>query len=142
MPIEELMRSDSVRSIVRWGVPVMHTPTRTVCDFGPSLQTLIADMFATNLAADRTSLPAPQVGVDLAVFVFDCFDSATSRGERNKLSEFLHRHHIVKCRSWSSVEASLDALQIAGGERGQISSLRHVLAKESVGVLVRSALPR
>ncbi len=79
MPIEELIRSGSVRPIVRWSEPVMHTPTRTVSDFGPSLQTLIADMFATNLAADGAGLAAPQVGVDLAVFVFDCSDSEWER---------------------------------------------------------------
>ncbi|MHB8379763.1 MAG: peptide deformylase [Acidimicrobiales bacterium] len=68
-----------MRPIVRWGNSVMHSPTRTVSNFGPTLQSLIADMFATNLAADGAGLAAPQVGVDLAVFVFDCSDS---RGER------------------------------------------------------------
>jgi peptide deformylase len=75
MPIEELIRSGTIRPIVRWGDPVMHTPTRAVEDYGQSLQTLIANMFATNLAADGAGLAAPQVGVDLAVFVFDCFDA-------------------------------------------------------------------
>ena len=79
MPIEELLRSGSVRPIVRWGAPVMHASTRTVTDFGPSLQALIADLFATNLAADGAGLAAPQVGVDLAVFIFDCFDSEYER---------------------------------------------------------------
>ncbi len=79
MPIEELIRSGSVRTIVRWGEPVMHMPTRTVSDFGPPLQTLIADMFVTNIAADGAGLAAPQVGVDLAVFVFDCFDAEWER---------------------------------------------------------------
>jgi peptide deformylase len=79
MPIEELIRSGNVRPIVRWGEPVMHAPTRTVSDFGPSLQTLIADMFATNAAANGAGLAAPQVGVDLAVFVFDCLDSQWER---------------------------------------------------------------
>jgi len=79
MPIEELLRSGNARPIVRWGEPVMHTPTRTVTDFGPSLQALIADMFATNLAADGAGLAAPQVGIDFAVFVFDCFDAQLDR---------------------------------------------------------------
>ena len=79
MPIEELIRSGSIRPIVRWGDPVMHAPTRAVADFGPSLQILIADMFATNRAADGAGLAAPQVGVDLAVFVFDCFDAQWDR---------------------------------------------------------------
>jgi peptide deformylase len=79
MPIEELIRSGTIRPIVRWGDPVMHTRTRAVEDFGPSLQTLIADMFATNIAADGAGLAAPQVGVGLAVFVFDCHDSDWQR---------------------------------------------------------------
>jgi peptide deformylase len=79
MPIEELIRSGSVRRIVRWGEPVMHSPTHAVVDYGSSLQTLIADMFATNRAADGAGLAAPQVGVDLAVFVFDCCDAEWER---------------------------------------------------------------
>jgi peptide deformylase len=79
MPIEMLIRTGNVRPIVRWGEPVMHTPTRTVSDFGMSLQTLIADLFATNLAANGAGLAAPQVGVDLAVFVFDCLDAQLTR---------------------------------------------------------------
>jgi peptide deformylase len=79
MPIEELIRSGSVRPIVRWGEPVMRAPTRAVDEFGPSLQALIADLFATNRAANGAGLAAPQVGVDLAVFVFDCFDSTWQR---------------------------------------------------------------
>jgi peptide deformylase len=79
MPIEELLRMGFVRPIVRWGEPVMHTPTRKVTDFGSSLQILLADMFATNLAADGAGLAATQIGVDLAIFVFDCLD-----GERRE----------------------------------------------------------
>lgn len=79
MPIEELIRSGSIRPIVRWGEQIMHTPTSAVTNFGPTLQTLIADMFATNHAANGAGLAAPQVGVDLAVFVFDCFDSKWQR---------------------------------------------------------------
>jgi peptide deformylase len=79
MPIEELIRSGNVRPIVRWGEPVMHTKTRAVTDFGLPLQILIADMFATNLAADGAGLAAPQVGVDIAVFIFDCLDAQLER---------------------------------------------------------------
>jgi DNA-directed RNA polymerase specialized sigma24 family protein len=37
------------------------------------------------------------------------FSAAASRGERNKLGEFLYGHHILKRRPRSSVEASLDS---------------------------------
>ena len=79
MPIEELVRIGKVQPIVRWGEPVMHSPTREVTDFGPALQTLLADMFATNSAANGAGLAATQVGVDLAVFVFDCDDAQGKR---------------------------------------------------------------
>lgn len=61
-----------VRPITRWGEPVMHQPCRPVEVFDESLHTLVADMVATMRAADGVGLAANQVGVDLAVFVFDC----------------------------------------------------------------------
>jgi peptide deformylase len=79
LPIEELIRIGTVLPIVRWGEPVMHARTRQVTDFGPSLQTMIADMFATNSAANGAGLAATQIGVDLAVFVFDCPDAEWQR---------------------------------------------------------------
>ncbi len=58
----------------RWDEPVMHTPTRPVTDFGPELHQLVADMFATMIAADGVGLAGPQVDADLAVFTFCCPD--------------------------------------------------------------------
>jgi peptide deformylase len=45
-----------------------------VTEFGPDLWDLLCDMFATNRAAEGAGLAASQVGVDLAVFVYDCLD--------------------------------------------------------------------
>ena len=75
MPIDELTRLGRVRAIVRWGDPVLHAATRPVTDFGGELQELLADLFATNRAARGAGLAAPQIGVDLAVFVYDCVDA-------------------------------------------------------------------
>ncbi len=72
--VAELMSGGTVRSISRWGEPVLHTRTRPVTEFGPELQQLCRDMFATMAAAEGVGLAATQVGVDLAVFVFDCTD--------------------------------------------------------------------
>jgi peptide deformylase len=58
---------------------VLHASARPVTDFGPDLQVLIADMFATNRAADGAGLAAQQIGVDLAVFVYDCGDEHRRR---------------------------------------------------------------
>jgi peptide deformylase len=64
----------TVRPITRWGEAVMHRPARPVTTFDAALTELVADMTATMYAADGVGLAACQIGVDLAVFVFDCPD--------------------------------------------------------------------
>ena len=65
-----------MRPIVRWGTPVMHRPQRPVTTYDDALRAVVADLVATMYAADGVGLAACQVGVDLAVFVFDCPDAA------------------------------------------------------------------
>ncbi|WP_160011114.1 peptide deformylase [Nocardioides sp. AX2bis] len=65
--------------MTRWGTPVMHRRQAAVDDFDDALRTLVADMVATMYAADGVGLAACQIGVDQAVFVFDCPDD---EGER------------------------------------------------------------
>lgn len=79
MPVSELLRLGTARPIIRWGAPILHAAARPVTDFGASLQALLADMFATNTAADGAGLAAQQIGVDLAVFVYDCADETGTR---------------------------------------------------------------
>ncbi len=62
----------TVRPVTRWGTPVMHRRQRPVDSFDEELRTLAADMAATMYAADGVGLAACQIGVDLALFVFDC----------------------------------------------------------------------
>jgi peptide deformylase len=64
----------AVRPITRWGDPVMHRPQQPVTAFDDELGALVADMVATMYAADGVGLAACQIGVDRAVFVFDCPD--------------------------------------------------------------------
>jgi peptide deformylase len=64
----------TVRPMTRWGDPVMHRPNRPVTSFDESLRALVADMAVTMYAAEGVGLAACQIGVDLAVFVFDCPD--------------------------------------------------------------------
>lgn len=73
--MEELTSGGTLRRITRWGEPVMHAKTRPVTVFDEELHTLIRDMFATMEAANGVGLAATQVGVDLAVFVYDCPDA-------------------------------------------------------------------
>ena len=70
----ELPEGGSVRPITRWGTEVMHRPQQRVTSYDAELRALVADMVATMHAADGVGLAACQVGVDLAVFVFDCPD--------------------------------------------------------------------
>lgn len=79
-PYGPLPTGGTVRPITRWGTDVMHRPGRRVTTFDEELHALVADMVATMYAADGVGLAACQIGVDLAVFVFDCPDE---RGERH-----------------------------------------------------------
>ncbi|WP_244932434.1 peptide deformylase [Nocardioides sp. W7] len=65
--------------MTRWGTPVMHRPQARVTAYDDALRTLVADMVATMYAADGVGLAACQIGVDQAVFVFDCPDDAGER---------------------------------------------------------------
>jgi peptide deformylase len=62
------------RPMTRWGDPVMHRAARAVKEFDETLVALAADMVATMYAAEGVGLAACQIGVDLAIFVFDCAD--------------------------------------------------------------------
>jgi peptide deformylase len=66
--------SGHARPVVIVGDPVLHNPSATVTDFGPELVTLVDDMFATMYLAEGVGLAAPQIGVGLRVFVYDCHD--------------------------------------------------------------------
>ena len=66
----------TVRPMTRWGDPVMHRVQQPVTSYDEDLRGLVADMVATMYAADGVGLAACQIGVDRAVFVFDCPDAA------------------------------------------------------------------
>jgi len=63
------------RKVTVVGDPVLHKVSRPVTEFDDSLAGLIDDMFATTAVASGVGLAAPQVGADLAVFVYDCPDA-------------------------------------------------------------------
>ena len=72
--MDELRTGGTILPILRWGKPVLHRPTRPVTAFDDELRDLVRNMFATMYAAEGVGLAATQVGVDLAVFVYDCPD--------------------------------------------------------------------
>ncbi len=78
-PHGPLPEGGTVRPITRWGTPVMHRPQAAVTTYDDALATLAADMVATMYAADGVGLAACQIGVDLAMFVFDCPDESGRR---------------------------------------------------------------
>jgi peptide deformylase len=78
-PYGPLPADGTVRPIVRWGADVMHRPNRPVTAYDDDLRALVADLVATMYAAEGVGLAACQVGVDLAVFCFDCHDEAGER---------------------------------------------------------------
>ena len=72
--VDELRTGGTVLPIIRWGNPILHRATRRVTAFDDDLLELLRNMFATMYAAEGVGLAATQVGVDLAVFVYDCPD--------------------------------------------------------------------
>lgn len=77
--LDDLTKGGTVLPITRWGEPVMHAKTRPVTEFDDELHTLCRNMFATMVAAQGVGLAATQVGIDLAVFVYDCVDADDKR---------------------------------------------------------------
>lgn len=63
-----------IREIVITGEPVLHRPAARVERFDDELRDLVTDMFATMELAPGVGLAAPQIGVNLAVFVYDWVD--------------------------------------------------------------------
>ena len=78
-PHGPLPEGGTARPMTRWGTPVMHRPQQLVTSYDAQLRSLVADMVATMYAADGVGLAACQIGVDLAVFVFDCPDADHER---------------------------------------------------------------
>lgn len=78
-PHGPLPTGGKVRPMTRWGTPVMHRPQQPVTAYDADLRSLVADMVATMYAADGVGLAACQIGVDRAVFVFDCPDDSGER---------------------------------------------------------------
>jgi peptide deformylase len=78
-PFGPLPEGGTARPMTRWGTPVMHRRQQPVSSYDGSLRALAADMVATMYAADGVGLAACQIGVDLAMFVFDCPDASGER---------------------------------------------------------------
>jgi peptide deformylase len=60
-----------IHPIVKYGDPVLETPTKMVENFDAELQALVDDMFESMYAAQGVGLAAPQIGVGVRVTVID-----------------------------------------------------------------------
>ena len=60
-----------IHPIVKFGDPVLETPTKWVEKFDEDLQKLVDDMFESMYAARGVGLAAPQIGIPLRVAVVD-----------------------------------------------------------------------
>lgn len=60
-----------VRPILKLGTPSLQRRSAAVVDFGPVTQQIVDDMIETMHAAPGIGLAAPQIGVDLRLFVLD-----------------------------------------------------------------------
>jgi len=68
------MEPGRVHPIVQVGQPVLAKVCQPITAFDENLAQLVADMFASMYAAEGVGLAANQIGVDAAVFVYDCPD--------------------------------------------------------------------
>lgn len=62
----------AVRKITEYPEPVLGQAGKPVTNFDAELAALCADMFDTMYAAEGVGLAAPQIGLNLRLFVMDC----------------------------------------------------------------------
>ncbi|MGB0033951.1 MAG: peptide deformylase [Candidatus Acidiferrales bacterium] len=60
-----------IHKIVKYGDPILETPTKPIKEFDAEIQALVADMFESMYAAQGVGLAAPQIGIGLRVTVID-----------------------------------------------------------------------
>src|SRR5258708_13565173 len=61
----------TIRDVVKYGTPVLHSPSEPVKTIDGETARLVDDMVATMYAAPGIGLAAPQIGVPLRVIVID-----------------------------------------------------------------------
>ncbi|HUA01501.1 MAG TPA: peptide deformylase [Candidatus Aquilonibacter sp.] len=69
-----------IHPIVKYGDPVLETPTKTVETFDAELEALVNDMFESMYAAQGVGLAAPQIGIGRRVAVIDVTNGKNPEG--------------------------------------------------------------
>jgi len=70
-----------IHPIVKYGDPVLETPTKLVEKFDEELHTLVADMFESMYAAQGVGLAAPQIGISQRLAVIDVTSGKNPEGK-------------------------------------------------------------
>jgi peptide deformylase len=70
-----------IYSIIKYGDPILEKPTAVITEFGPELEELTEDMFASMYAAQGVGLAAPQIGKNLRLTVVDVTGGKNPEGK-------------------------------------------------------------
>ncbi len=70
-----------IHPIVKFGDPVLETPTKRVEKFDEDLQKLVDDMFESMYAASGVGLAAPQIGLGQRITVIDVSNGKTAEAK-------------------------------------------------------------
>ena len=62
----------AVKKILKYGDPILRTPSKEVHKVSAKVKAIIVDMYDTMYANNGVGLAAPQIGENIRVFVVDC----------------------------------------------------------------------
>jgi peptide deformylase len=69
-----------IHPIVKYGDPILETPTKRIEKFDEELQALVNDMFESMYAAQGVGLAAPQIGISRRLAVIDVTNGKNPEG--------------------------------------------------------------
>jgi peptide deformylase len=69
-----------IHPIVKYGDPILETPTKRIEKFDEELQALVDDMFESMYAAQGVGLAAPQIGISRRLAVIDVTNGKNPEG--------------------------------------------------------------
>ena len=106
------------------GDPVLHAPARQVTDFDADLAALIEGMFAATALAQGVGLAAPQVGVSLAVFVYDCPDETGVRRRGHVINPSIETSGATELHDEGCLSVPGPYAELARAERATVRGVR------------------
>jgi peptide deformylase len=107
-----------IHPIVKYGDPVLETPTKSIEKFDGELQKLTDDMFESMYAANGVGLAAPQIGISLRVTVID-----VSNGKNEEAKLVLANPEVIHAEGEQREEEGCLSLP---GFRGYVARPQYV----------------